>query len=73
MKIVYETLNELFSDDAEMRLFQIGPYAPPPPMYTYIPEEKIVLDAIGCLLDKNIETVEEFKLKYPGGVVYKKI
>ena len=70
MKIIFETLAELFSDEAEDMIFGIGTYAPPPPPYTYNPKTKEVVDSIGVVID-TCKTIKEFKEKYRNGVVWK--
>lgn len=70
MKIIIETLGELFSDEVEDMLFGMGKYAPLPPTHTYIPKTKEVVDSIGVVIDK-CKTVKEFKEKYHNGVVWK--
>ena len=70
MKIKYETLHELFSDDAEMRIFQYGPYAPPKPLFTYDPNDGCVYDSNGWLIDK-LPSGKEFKKQYPHGMIFK--
>ena len=70
MKIIIETLGELFSDEVEDMLFGMGKYAPLPPPQTYNPKTKEVVDSIGVVIDE-CKTVEEFKKKYRNGVVWK--
>lgn len=70
MKIIFETLDEIFSDEAEDMFFGLGAYAPLLPMYTYVPSTKEVVDGVGIVIDK-CETKEEFFEKYPEGVVWK--
>lgn len=70
MRYVIETWDELFSDEVEDMLFGMGAYAPLPPMYTYVPSTKEVVDGGGIVIDK-CETKEEFFEKYPKGVVWK--
>lgn len=70
MKIIFETLDEIFSDEAEDMFFGMGKYAPLPPMYTYIPSTKEVVDCSGVVIDK-CKTKKEFNKKYPKGVIWK--
>ena len=65
MKIIFETLGELFSDFAEDYIFGIGMFESAPTAYTYVPKTKQVLDSIGVCID-TCENTEEFKEKYKG-------
>lgn len=68
MKIIFETLDELFSDFAEDYIFRIGQFAPTPPLYTYDPKTKTVYVYPGVVVG-TCETVEEFKEKYKGNKI----
>ena len=70
MRYVIETLAELFSDEVEDMLFSMGKYEPMPPLYTYVPSTKEVVDCSGTVIDK-IKTKKEFFEKYPGGLIWK--
>lgn len=63
MKIIFETLGELFSDFAEDYIFGIGTCSHLPPQYTYVPKTKEVLDCSGVVID-TCKTIKEFKEKY---------
>ena len=63
MKIVFETLDELFSDFADDYFFRIGEFEPVPPLYTYQPKTKTVYMYPGVVVG-TCETVEAFKEKY---------
>jgi len=70
MKYVIETWADLFSDEVEDMLFGMGKYTPLPPMYTYVPSTKEVVDCNGVAFDK-CRTKKEFFEKYPEGVIWK--
>jgi hypothetical protein len=70
MKLVIETWADFFSDEVEDMLFGIGKYATLPPLYTYVPSTKEVVDCSGVAIDK-VKTKKEFFEKYPKGVVWK--
>lgn len=63
MKIIFETLGELFSDFAEDYIFGIGTCAPLRPAYKYIPKTKEVVNSIGVVVD-TCKSIKEFKEKY---------
>lgn len=63
MKIIFETLDELFSDFAEDYIFGMGTCAPLPPQYTYVPKTKEVVDCVGVTID-TCESIKEFNEKY---------
>ncbi len=70
MKYVIETWADLFSDEVEDMFFGMGAYTSLPPMYTYIPSTKEVVDCSGIVIDK-CRTKKEFNKKYPKGVIWK--
>lgn len=70
MRYVIETWAEFFSDEVEDMLFGMGKYETLPPLYTYVPSTKEVVDCNGIIIDK-IKTKKEFFEKYPKGVVWK--
>jgi hypothetical protein len=60
MKVIFESLAEFFSDEAEMMLFGIGPYAPLPPQYTYIKKTGEILDCSGICIG-HAKNEKEFR------------
>ena len=70
MRYVIETWPDLFSDEVEDMLFDMGKYAPMPPKYTYVPSSKEVVDRTGVVIDK-CRAKKEFFEKYPEGVIWK--
>ena len=63
MRVVFESWDDFFSDEGEMMLFGIGPYAPLPPQYTYIKKNGDILDCYGVYVG-HADTEEEFRQKY---------
>jgi hypothetical protein len=70
VRYVIEAWTELFSDEVEDMLFGMGKYETLPPLYTYVPSTKEVVDCNRIIINK-IKTKKEFFEKYPKGVVWK--
>ena len=70
MKILLETWDEIFSDEVEEALFYpSGVHA----LYMiYETHTKKVYESLYGAYIETIETVEEFKQKYPNGKVFRK-
>lgn len=78
MKILLETWDEIFSDEVEDTLFGSGELTinihksePRKRYMIYEVHKKHVIESYNGLYIESIDTVDEFKKKYPNGKVFR--